>query len=357
MAHDRTVPPNPPGDCIAVETCAALAWHRQRLTELERRVATDALTGLWNRAHFERLLEAEIDRSRRYCQPVSLILFDIDHFKHVNDGYGHQSGDAVLRELALVAHAALRTVDLLFRWGGEEFAILAPSTGYRGARRMADALRHRVATATFPSVGRLTVSVGLAEHLDAENGDAWFRRADAMLYCAKNGGRNCVCVDARGNSDAWAEAQGPAALRLAWLESYECGEAAIDAEHRELFMLANSLIDASLCEDGSRDEAARAFDRLLAHLALHFEHEENLLQRLCYDRLDGHRRAHAGLLGRARALRREWDAGAVGLGAVVAFLAGDVVARHLFKTDREFFPLFANMTDSAPLPEGYPSVK
>jgi diguanylate cyclase (GGDEF)-like protein/hemerythrin-like metal-binding protein len=335
-------PPAPAaGDCALPETCAALAWHRQRLEALEQQVASDCLTGLWNRAHFERLIEAEIDRSRRYRQPVSLILFDIDHFKRVNDLHGHQAGDAVLREMALVAHSALRASDALFRWGGEEFAILAPSTGHRGARRLAEALRRRVAAAAFPAVGRLTVSAGVAEHLDAESGNDWFRRADAMLYAAKHAGRDCVRSDARGNSDAWAEAQGPAALRLDWQEGYECGEPTIDAEHRELFALANALIDASLSEDSRGGAAARAFDRLLDHIAAHFADEEALLVRHGFAQIEAHRRAHAGLLGRAKSLRREWEAGAAGLGTVVEFLAGDVVARHLFKADREFFPLFA----------------
>jgi len=330
------------GTCPAPEACGTLARFRQQLAELERQVASDSLTGLWNRMHFDRLLEAELDRSRRYRQPVSLVLFDIDHFKQVNDACGHQAGDAVLRELALVAHAALRASDALFRWGGEEFAVLAPSTGHRGAHRLAEALRLRVADTLFPAVGRLTISAGVAEHLDAESGNDWFRRADAMLYSAKNAGRNRALADARGNSDAWADAQGPAALHLAWQEGYECGEPVIDAEHRELFELANALIDASLAAADRDGAAARAFERLLEHAAAHFAHEEALLARRGFAQLDAHRRAHAGLLGRAQALRQAWRDGAAGLGAIVEFLAGDLVARHLFKADREFFFLFAN---------------
>ncbi len=327
-------------DCPCSDACDVLAWHRKRIAELEQQVASDCLTGLWNRAHFDRLLEAELDRSRRYRQPVSLILFDIDHFKRVNDAHGHQTGDAVLREMALTAQSALRATDAFFRWGGEEFAILAPSTGHRGAHRLAEALRLRVADASFPAVGRLTISAGVAEHLDAESSNAWFRRADAMLYAAKNEGRNRIRTDARGNSDAWAEAQGPAALHLVWQESYESGEPAIDAEHRELFCLANALIDAALTAADRDGDAACAFDRLLEHVAAHFAHEEALLAQYGFAQLDAHRRAHAGLLGRAQALRREWLQGAAGLGAIVEFIAGDVVARHLFKADREFFSLF-----------------
>ncbi len=327
--------------CPAAGGCAELVWHRQRLAELERCAASDALTGLWNRAHFERLLEAERERSLRYRQPVSLILFDIDHFKQVNDRHGHQAGDSVLREVARVAQSAVRAADTLFRWGGEEFAVIAASTGHRGASRLAETLRRRIAMQAFPCVGALTISIGVAEHLDAESASAWFRRADAMLYAAKHGGRNRVRTDARGNSDAWAVAQGPAALHLVWQEGYECGEPDIDAEHRALFELANALIDAALAAGDRDGDAARAFDRLLAHVTAHFAHEERLLAAQGFASLAAHRKAHAGLLARALELRRRWAAGEAGLGAVVEFLAGEVVARHLFRADREFFPLFA----------------
>ena len=327
--------------CPAAGGCTELPRLRQRIAELERCAASDALTGLWNRAHFERLLEAERERSLRYRQPVSLILFDVDHFKQVNDRHGHQAGDSVLREVALVAQSAVRAADALFRWGGEEFAILAPSTGHRGAWRLAEVLRQRVAMQAFPCVGALTVSIGVAEHLVAESASAWFRRTDVMLYAAKQEGRNRVRVDARGNSDVWAATQGPAALHLVWQEGYECGEPDIDGEHRILFELANALIDAALPASDGDGDAARAFDRLIEHVTAHFAHEEGLLEARGFASLAAHRKAHAGLLARAHELRQRWVAGEAGLGAVVEFRAGEVVARHLFRADREFFPLFA----------------
>lgn len=157
--HIPAATPTTAEACLSPETCRALAWHRRQLAELERQVASDCLTGLWNRVHFDRLLEAELDRSRQYRQPVSLILFDIDYFKRVND-----------------------------------------------------------ATAA---------------------------------------------------------------------------------------------------------------------------HEETLLAQRGFAQLDTHRRTHAGLLERAQTLQREWQDGAARLGAIVEFIAGEVVARHLFRADWEFFPLFA----------------
>ena len=333
--------PDIPGACQVPETCETRLHLHSRIAELESRVATDALTGLWNRAHFDHVVEKELDRSLRHKQPLSLILFDIDHFKRINDEYGHQTGDKVLREIALVGNAAIRSSDALFRWGGEEFAVLAPSTGHRGASHLAESLRGEVASHLFPAVGSLTVSLGVAEHMASESVDSWFRRADESLYAAKHHGRNAVHVDARGNSDLWASHHGRAALHLVWQEAYECGEPAIDDEHRELFRLANALIDAFL--DGGDDFRfiEQAYGRLLAHIATHFANEEALLAQRGFAGLDRHRRAHDGLLARARDLRNTVASGGAGLGGMVEFIAGDVVARHLFKTDREFFPLFA----------------
>ncbi len=329
------------GQCATPEQCTIRIELCQRVSELEDRVSTDTLTGLWNRAHFDHIIEKELDRSLRHKQPLSLILFDVDHFKRVNDQFGHQAGDQVLRDIALLGNATIRSSDALFRWGGEEFAVLAPSTGHRGAARLAESVRGSIAGHQFSAVGWLTVSLGVAEHLSSENADNWFRRADDMLYAAKRSGRNVVQVDARGNSDLWADSHGLAALHLIWQEAYECGEPAIDSEHRELFRLANELIDAFLADQEKTDGVADAYDRLLAHIARHFANEEALLAQRGFAGLDAHRHAHANLLTRARDLRHTVASGGAGLGGMIEFLAGDVVARHLFKTDRGFFPLFA----------------
>jgi diguanylate cyclase (GGDEF)-like protein/hemerythrin-like metal-binding protein len=330
-----------PDNCPGIAGCPATLDLAARIEALERRVATDALTGLWNRAHFDAALDPEIRRSLRLRQPLSLLLIDVDHFKDINDRFGHQVGDQVLCELARLAATTVRDSDRLFRWGGEEFAVLALASGHRGATRVADSLRAQVAAHAFPVVGPLTISIGVAEYLANESADAWFQRADLMLYAAKCDGRNRVRVDAQGNSDLWAAAHGACALHLVWEEAYESGNPLIDREHRELFDLANELIDAFLTAGNSPDRVAPLYDQVLHHVARHFADEEAELQRLGYARLDTHRRIHAGLLERAQALRGALDSGDASLGGVIEFLAGDVVSRHLLKADQDFFPLFA----------------
>jgi len=313
---------------------------QQQITELERRSFTDALTGAWSRAHLDRVVASELDRSKRARHPVSLILIDIDHFKQVNETYGHRAGDAVLYELVQVSAAAIRSTDTLFRWGGDEFVVLASSTDYGGAATLAEKIRSTVDRHRFAGVGSMKISLGVAEHIATERAETWFDRVDRALYRAKKGGRNRVCVDARGSSDMWAAESGPSAIPLIWQEAYECGEPTIDRQHRELFELSNVLLEASFKSKSSPQELNEALEKLLAHIAQHFADEEVLLARYGYKGLDAHRRAHARLLARAGQLKASAAAGKATLGNLVEFLANTVVAQHLFKEDRKFFPLF-----------------
>lgn len=318
-----------------------------RITDLERLASSDHLTGAWNRAHLDRVIEAELARSRAGRCPLSLVLFDIDHFKAVNDTFGHAVGDSVLRELVQVVRGHARASDLLFRWGGEEFVVLLPSAGYRRAETVAESLRSVVAGHTFAGAGAVSMSLGVAEHDGDQDPAAWFRRLDEALYGAKDSGRNRVVVSRRGNSDAWAAAGGTSALQLVWEEGYECGDATIDAEHRALFDLANTLMDAAFGAHAAPAAVKAAMEDLLVHVQRHFADEEAILERLHYAQLEAHRRAHTGLLRRGLALAARLEAGEASVGAIVEFLAHDVVARHLMAVDRAFFPLFRKAAASA----------
>lgn len=320
----------------------------RRQLELELRAVTDDLTGLWNRAQFNALVRRDLERCLRQRLPLSLVLVDIDHFKRVNDRHGHSAGDHVLRELAALTRQTVSLADAVFRWGGEEFAVLAGEIGHRGAAELAERLRARVAECDFPVVGQLTISLGVAEYLGEESVEDWFQRADGMLYAAKHGGRNQVRVDARGNSDLWAGDLGASPLHLVWQEVYESGEPSIDADHRELFERANALIDAWLSGRHDLTGILRACDHLIEHIVLHFRNEEALLERHAFSGYEAHRRAHAAMVRRAEYLRRKVAIGSCTLGKMLDFLVGDVIARHLAVADREFFPLFASLKQLRP---------
>lgn len=161
---------------------------------LERRASTDPLTGIFNRLRFNEYLDREISEARRYQHPLALIMFDIDHFKLINDSYGHHVGDRVLKELANVVSANIRDVDIFSRWGGEEFMILSPHTDLGHGRQLAEKLRTAIENHRFEGAGSITCSFGVAQFVDGDTDSSLARRADEALYHAKNGGRNRVAA-------------------------------------------------------------------------------------------------------------------------------------------------------------------
>lgn len=170
----------------------------QELTEanqrLEHLVHTDALTQVWNRYHMEQTLEEEVKRCKRHGRDLAVILLDIDHFKRVNDDYGHDVGDKVLKLISEAIHQWLRSSDVFGRWGGEEFLIIAPETDLESASQLAERLRRRLSNLQFDKVGQVTASFGVAELLPSEDRNSLVKRADNALYQVKESGRNSVEV-------------------------------------------------------------------------------------------------------------------------------------------------------------------
>jgi diguanylate cyclase (GGDEF)-like protein len=173
--------------------------ERKRLEEdLRAQAATDPLTGVPNRRSFESTARREVERARRYAKPFAILALDIDHFKRVNDTYGHDIGDIVLKSMAEVCLTKLRATDILARLGGEEFAMLLPETDIEAAATLAERMRMAIETtpiATAKGALPITVSLGVAQHAPNEPTiDAAMKRADEALYEAKHSGRNRVVV-------------------------------------------------------------------------------------------------------------------------------------------------------------------
>ncbi|MFP4639815.1 MAG: diguanylate cyclase [Guyparkeria sp.] len=162
--------------------------------ELERLATHDPLSGLYNRAKLTDFLEQSRLDHERYGTPFSLIMFDIDQFKQVNDRFGHQAGDEVICELARRSKEALRKTDFLARWGGEEFLVLATHTSAQGGADLGERLRETVAETPFDQVGAVTVSVGVASYQPGETVEQLESRVDDALYRAKDMGRNRMVV-------------------------------------------------------------------------------------------------------------------------------------------------------------------
>ncbi|EXF95532.1 DeoR family transcriptional regulator [Pseudomonas fluorescens HK44] len=157
----------------------------------------DPLTGTGNRIAMDQTLQREIDMARRHMQPLSLLMLDIDHFKQINDNYGHSAGDDVLKAVATSIKDQLRNVDMVFRFGGEEFLILLSNTGREAAAMVGERLRYAAQAGEYSADGTLiglTVSLGCSTLLPGESAESLLRRADSALYVAKREGRNRLAM-------------------------------------------------------------------------------------------------------------------------------------------------------------------
>ena len=181
--------------CVWLNQVQAL---RHQVAELSELVSTDALTGLFNFRHFKTVLQAEMDRSKRSGIPTSLVMVDLDHFKAVNDTYGHEVGNLALQHLASILKSEVRTTDIVCRYGGEEFGIIFPETHLNLAVKVADRIREEIQNTPVRSDAgeiNLTASMGASVYmktsvLDIED---FIDSVDKYLYEAKQSGRNCIC--------------------------------------------------------------------------------------------------------------------------------------------------------------------
>jgi len=194
--------------CAAMLRIKALQDQlRAAQSKLEEQSITDGLTGLKNRRLFDERLTEEFGRAQRYADPVSLIMIDLDHFKQVNDRYGHQMGDLVLREAAATIRASIRDPDICARYGGEEFAVILPKTHVAGAMAVAERIWRELGKRIYhqtiteggrgvPADVRITASIGLAFFPAPEitSAELLVKFTDEALYQAKRSGRNTICV-------------------------------------------------------------------------------------------------------------------------------------------------------------------
>jgi len=174
---------------------------QQSLEAIRTESLTDPLTGLGNRKYFDRSIEAAVQAALASDEPLSLLMFDIDHFKSFNDSYGHLTGDQVLRLVGMSLKQTIKGQDITARYGGEEFAVVLPNTAIRQALTVADHIRRAVMAkelkkkSTGEILGRVTISVGVSMLRPDDDTDSLIERADACLYIAKRNGRNRVVCE------------------------------------------------------------------------------------------------------------------------------------------------------------------
>jgi len=298
---------------------------------LEKEFTTDGLTGAANRKFFEHEAKRLIGQFSKKGIVSTLLMVDLDHFKRVNDTYGHPVGDSVLISLVKLLTANCRTTDTVARVGGEEFAVLLPGAGTASGFTVAEKMRESVEAFDFEGVGHVTASFGVAELIAEDDLQRWYTRADTALYLAKNNGRNrTVTSDMLYLSDERIEI-------IPWQSEFESGNSAIDSERKALFQTGKKLLEAYYYQ--YPEEEARLLEELCRLLAEHFAHEERILADAGYLDLDAHREIHNSLLSSATFWNSLQRKESFRTGAFYAFLINKVIHDHLVREDAKYFPL------------------
>lgn len=302
----------------------------QKNLELQQVASIDALTGLKNRHFFNQRILEEIQRAERYGSPLSMLLMDMDHFKRINDTYGHDVGDDVIRTISAALKGNLRQVDLISRWGGEEFVVLMPDIALEEAAEVGEKLRETVERLRHAGDETVTISGGVSAWSYLDTMETWFSRTDQALYHAKQEGRNRICVS-----------QGPGYMphHLSWVAAWESGNERIDTQHQALLQRCNDLIGATL-GNARHVNPVGELEALLDVIRHHFQTEEEILTESGYENVTEHRVSHQRLLKKAERLLAKAAQGNLLPGDVLRFIVNDMVTAHLIEEDTQFFHLF-----------------
>lgn len=298
----------------------------------------DELTGLYNRHYLNNIINVKFLQTDYDDIPVSVIMFDIDHFKEINDRFGHQAGDQVLREIATISKRLIRKTDVLIRYGGEEFMLIMLDAKGGDAEVVAEKIR-----TALEEHSRCTASFGVAEKNRFESYASWYKRVDDALYKAKNDGRNrVVCAEKFDNTYF-------SSISLSWKEEWCSGDKQIDEQHKSMIDEANDLILLTL--SGAEAERVKPhFDRLIELTKVNFDYEDKLMFELDYPNRKEHLINHGKLLSKARRILQLQLAEQLQPAEFISYMIDDVVVGHLGKDDMDLFLYMAGRSDGVSRP-------
>ncbi len=304
--------------------------QNEKTNELKRMANTDSLTSLYNRNYYDRHIYGLIERAELSDQPISMISLDLDHFKYVNDTWGHAAGDEVLKAAGQIIRETVRKSDIAVRIGGEEFLVVLPNTDAEAALAAARKIKENFEKFRHPTAGKVTASLGVAEKCRTESYEAWYRRADAGVYSAKRSGRNCVVYLENSPDELMKHG------KLAWKTAWNSGSRAIDSEHKELLKLGNEIIDMA-AKELPFETALPYLDNVIGHVESHFRHELQILARVGYPGYDEHAKIHNDLLEQIRFLRESYTETKIRSTVFFSFIVEDIILDHMINEDKKFF--------------------
>ncbi|MBI5068182.1 MAG: diguanylate cyclase [Deltaproteobacteria bacterium] len=280
-----------------------------RARESARQASRDPLTGVLNRLGFNHVIAREFAGARRHGRSLSVVMLDLDHFKRVNDEHGHAAGDEVLVKAARLLQANVRESDLVARWGGEEFIVVASGTPAAGAVRLAEKVRALLEATSLGPCGAVTGSLGVAEMQAGDTIEGLLHRADQALYRAKGDGRNRVACagTASGSGEAGrvpaTQTTQEDAMMPATRPYPDTGFAPMDSDHRALSGALGDLLHK--INGGESAEVRLALESVIADVVAHFAREEALMALHAYPGQHRHAEAHALFVGDARSYQAE----------------------------------------------------
>lgn len=306
----------------------SLMEENVRLNYLIRK---DKLTSLYNKAYIEEQLDVQCGMVRRYHRECSIIFFDIDHFKRINDNFGHSVGDEVLIAISSLISNHIRSTDMFARWGGEEFLLLLPETGIEEAKIVANKICSLVEQHDFDIVKKVTISLGVTSVLASDTVLSILNRVDKALYKAKHSGRNQVVVYQSDEEIPFVS------MKISWRHVWDSGHSQIDAQHKNLIDLANELLEMTTMQ-ATKEEILFMLDKLIQHTSQHFAYEEHVLRKLNYDQIEDHMVKHQLLIEKALGLRKDFLEDKGYMSTFFSFIIEDVVLKHMIQEDTRFFP-------------------
>ena len=304
---------------------------KQKNDLLEASAKYDYLTGLFNRNTLERELDDVLKQLEENHIPTTLILVDIDYFKSINDSYGHQVGDLVLKDLSKILVSTIGKMGKVYRWGGEEFLIVTDQNLTK-AISVAEQIRVKVMQTVFPIQEQVTVSCGVADYELGESKRVWFQNVDFALYHAKYSGRNQVKAHSRSLATTGVY------HRLEWQEKWNSGNHEIDLEHRKLVDYANLLLEINPLET-PKVYLEEIILKIYLELKSHFDHEEMILQSVGYTDYMEHRTIHRNLLVEMEQIMTKVKEGSINSIHLFNTIVGKILVGHMLQEDTKFFEL------------------
>ena len=317
--------------CLKEKSLIQLTEELQKKNEALKILAvTDELTGLYNRHYIDKTINDIMNSSDNKHQPLTMIVLDLDHFKLVNDRWGHPIGDKVLKQVSELTQSNIRKSDILARFGGEEFVILLQNTTQKGGLIVAEKLRKMMEETTIDPVGVVTGSFGVSERQIYESFKSWYKRADKALYLAKESGRNKVVAFDRLE-------QPVASVNIEWKRDWESGHSEIDEQHQDLVLQGNRLINLSLSQ-ANHEQMMKQLEIVLKTIIDHFYEEEQILIKLGYPDSQNHANIHQDLIEKALNLKNSYLNNELKLSAFFSFIVDDIIVGHMLESDIDYFP-------------------